>query len=58
MRYSHEKRLKIVGLGPASSNALVRFLCGCLSRASLFGVTALVPEPCPTVFGDAANGGA
>ena len=56
MRYSHEERLKTVGLGPASSNALVRFLCGCLSRAPLFEVTALVPEPCPTVSGD-ANGG-
>jgi hypothetical protein len=56
MRYSHEKRLKTVGLGPASSNPLVRFLCGCLSRASLFEVTALVPEPCPTVSGG-ANGG-
>ena len=53
MRYSHEKRLKTVG---ASSIALVRFLRGCLSRASLFEVTALVPEPCPTVSGD-ANGG-
>ena len=57
MRYSHEKRLKTVELGPASSNALVRFLCGCLSRTSLFEVTDLVPEPCPTVPGDAANGG-
>ena len=54
MRYSHEKRLKTVGLGPASSNALVRFLCGCLSRT--FEVAALVPEPCPTVSGG-ANGG-
>src|SRR6516162_8351844 len=58
MRYSHEKRLKTVGLGPASSNALVRFLCGCLSRASLFEVTALVPEPCPTVSGGANDGSA
>ena len=53
MRYSHEKRLKTVG---ASSIALVRFLRGCLSRASLFEVTDLVPEPCPTVSGGAKGG--
>src|SRR6201993_277424 len=57
MRYSHEKRLKIltVGFGSACSNGFVRLQCGPFNRATGFGATASLPEPCPTI--SAANGG-